>query len=179
MRIILLPLLFLIACAPVHKGHPIYIYTANFARDIEHTSDFATLKDWNNVLKRQRVGSGNGKPTYEAIKEINTNCNGKPYTKTPVWPTANEFSWAKSGDCKGFAICKYYALRRAGFKASQLNLWSGDYKGRSHLVLVVEFESEEYVLDIGSESNLPLAKDYFYKNFSPAYRFNENGWDVN
>jgi len=176
----LIPLLFLIACTPVHKGHPITIsHVSNYVRDIEPTKDFVALKNWIGVLQRQPVVSGRGKPTLRALKAINANCNGKPYKLNPVWPTAKEFSRAESGDCKGFAICKYYALRRAGFKASQLNLWSGDYNGVSHLVLVVELDSQEYVLDIGAEAHLPLAKDYFYKHFQPAYRFNENGWDVN
>lgn len=173
----LIPLLFLMACA--HQSHPLYVHTSNYVKDIQYTSDFKVLKDWNEILQRQHIQSGNSKPTFEAIKTINSNCNNKPYRKNPIWPTEKEFLFAKNGDCKGFAICKYYALRRAGFKAEQLNLWSGDYNGHSHMILVAELDNIQYVLDIGSESNLPLAKDYFYKNFQPAYRFNENGWDVN
>ena len=176
----LIPLLFLIACAPAHKGHPIHVANiSNYVRDIQHTNDFSTLKEWVGVLNRQSIISGSGKPTYANMRTINTICNNKVYKLNPAWPTPNEFKQDKSGDCKGFAICKYYALRKAGFKASQLNLWSGDYNGVSHMVLVAELDNKEYVLDIGAENGLPLAKDYFYNNFQPAYRFNENGWDVN
>lgn len=176
---ILISLLFLIACTPIHQGHSIHIDNVhNFAREIYDTGRPIDM-NWINVLKRQHVESGNGKPALRAIQAINVNCNNKPYKNNPAWPTPKEFAIANNGDCKGFAICKYYALRRAGFKADQLNLWSGDYDGHSHMILVAELDNKEYVLDIGAESGLPLAKDYFYKHFQPSYRFNENGWDVN
>ncbi len=178
-------ILFIFAILLTHSvayagGHPFHIQNVqNFAREIDPTADFISQKNWLDVLRRQPIVSGKGKPTYGTMKAINDNCNKKAYKVTPAWPTPNEFTAADSGDCKGFAICKYYALRKAGFAASQLNLWSGDYNGVPHLVLVVRLEDKQYVLDIGAESNLPLAKDYFYRNFQPSYRFNEIGWDVN
>jgi len=174
---ILIPLLFLIACAP--HGHPIHIKNVqNFAREINDTSKPLDM-NWINVMKRQPVVSGKDKPTLEALRAINDKCNNRAYKENPEWPTPKEFALADNSDCKGFSICKYYALRKVGFKPQQLNLWSGDYKGRAHMILVAEVDNQEYVLDIGAESSLPLAKDYFYKNFKPSYRFNENGWDVN
>jgi predicted transglutaminase-like cysteine proteinase len=151
----------------------------NYAREINKTSDFKVLKEWNNVLKRQPITSGTKKPNYTTLREINADCNNKAYKSNLKWPTPEEFKASDSADCKGFSVCKYYALRKAGWKPSQLNLWSGDYKGKSHMILVVELDNEEYVLDIGAEANLPHARDYFYKDFMPSWRFNENGWDVN
>lgn len=161
-------------------GHNIYIpNVSNFARDIDPSTDFAILKDWVAVMQRQPITSSNKKPTYADILRINATCNAKSYKVNPSWPTPKEFEQSSSGDCKGFAICKYYALRKAGFKADQLNLWSGDYDGHSHMILVVSLNDKQYVMDVGAESNLPEAKNYFYKHFLPGFRFNENGWDVN
>lgn len=177
-KYLIIPLL-LTACATQTNHRIITPNVTNFAREIERTDDFITLTQWVSVLRREKIKSSNATPTYEVMKSINDECNKKPYSPNPAWPTPEEFKRERSGDCKGFAICKYYALRKAGFKASQLNFWSGDYMGRPHLLLVAELEGQEYVLDIGAESVIPLAKDYFYKRFMPAYRFNENGWDVN
>lgn len=167
------------ACAPVLQGHPLYAqHVTNFVRPIEPTVDFEALKGWIGVLNRQPVLQHKGVPSYDVMKTINEDCNKKAYAVTPEWPTPAEFTAAKSGDCKGFAICKYYKLRTAGFSANQLNLWSGDYAGHPHLVLVVSVRGIQYVLDIVNP-NLPQAQEYFYNHFQPSYRFNEFGWDTN
>lgn len=176
-------IILLCACAQqVKQGHPILASNvSNFARAIEPSKDFAVMSKWISVLEREPIISGSGEPTYKMLYDINNACNNKPYKidfENHVWPTAKEFKRAVNGDCKGFSICKYYTLRRAGFKPEQLNLWAGDYNGIPHMVLVAELDGKEYVLDIGIESNLPLAQDYFYKHFQPAYRFNEKGWDI-
>lgn len=160
--------------------HPITLsHVDNFARDIEKSDDFKALKQWNEVLRKQPIIEGKGKPTYAMLKAINDKVNEKPYEITKEWQTPAEFAKATSGDCKGYSIAKYYMLRRIGFKASQLNLWAGDYDGHSHMLLVASLDDKQYVLDIGFGNDLPEAKDYFFRHFQPAYRFNELGWDVN
>lgn len=177
--ILVIMLLILVNGCAQHHCHPFHIQNVtNFARKIDDQSGQIIEKEWTNVLKRQPITTGKTKPTYAAIIMAQENCNKKAFKRVPEWPTSNEFAAAAAGDCKGFAICKYYALRKAGFSASQLNLWSGDYDGVPHLILVARLNDKQYVLDI-MEPNLPEAKDYFYKHFQPAYRFNENGWDVN
>ena len=81
------------------------------------------------------------------------------------------------GNCRDRAICRYFDMRRKGYKSSQLNLWSGDYDGNSHMILAVESNGREYVIE--ADGREIEAKDYFYKHFQPSYRFNENGWDIN
>lgn len=138
---------------------------------------------WAELLKRQPIEEGNDRPTHKAIWTANRNCNKKTYNKHPEWFTPKEFDAAGSGDCKDYAICKYYALRKAGFSAEQLTLYVGYYKdapsGRleEHMILGVNLNNHEYILD-NIHPYLPWATDYFYKYFRPAYRFNENGWDV-
>lgn len=163
-----------------YADYPIHLQNVtNFAREIDDESNQVVEPKWVEVMKRQPIVEGHGKPTFANMLRINSTCNAKKYSITKEWPTPEEFAKASSGDCKGFAICKYYALRKAGFKAEQLNLWVGDYDGHSHMILAVSLNDKQYVLDVGAESNLPLAKDYFYNRFQPAYRFNEKGWDVN
>lgn len=173
-------LLLLTACAEPHQGHNFHVQgITNYARSIDHTADFDTLDEWNGVLRRSPVIEGKGKPTLAMIKAVNDKINSKPYLANKGWLTLEEFNKADGVDCKSSAITKYYLLRHVGFKADQLNLWSGDYDGHSHMILVAKLGDKQYVLDIGAESNLPEAGDYFYKHFQPGYRFNENGWDVN
>ncbi len=175
---LLTTLLILSACA-VQDSHPLHMErVSNFVTPIE-AENLTALKGWIGVLDRQPITNGNNKPTYEVMKQINDDCNKKAYKLTPAWPTAKEFAMSSTADCKGFAICKYYALRKAGFSANQLNLWSGDYTHKAHLMLTAGVNNKQYALDIGAESDLPEAKDYFYKNFWPTYRFNEVGWTVN
>lgn len=162
------------------QDHKVHMKNVNnYARDIKRTEDFATLKEWNEVLGRQPVKAGRGKITWDKVAKINAHCNAKEYKIDPQWYTPKQFAKNLTGDCKGMSICKYYELRTAGAAPAQVNLWSGDYKNNSHMVVTVKIAGESKVLDIGAEDNLPLAKDYFFKNFQPTYRFNENGWDVN
>ena len=185
MRILIL--LLLCSCAQ-HTPHPIYTKNVqNYARAIEASKDMEIAeRQWTEILKQEPIIEGNQKPSLEVLKTINDMINRKPY-KISGWLSPQQFEQAPYSDCKGYAVAKYYALRRAGWKKSDLNLWSGDYIVRGliqdekipHLILVANINGKQRVLDIGSEGNLPLAKDYFYKRFMPAYRFNENGWDVN
>lgn len=162
-----------------HRGLLVLPYVTTYTRALPPTHDFLALHQWREVLRRQPITTGRGKPTYNTLSEINAACNDKPYQITPAWPTPQQFKQSLSGDCKGFAICKYYALRKAGWQAKDLNMWVGAYNGHPHVMLVAALSSEYYVLDIGSESNLPVARDYFYNHFQPTYRFNETGWDTN
>ncbi len=150
----------------------------NFAREIDGQDVGVINPRWRQILKSEPIIEGKDKPSYNVMKAINQTCNSKPYQASEEWQTPNEFALAKTTDCKGYSVCKYYALRAAGFKAEQLNLWSGAYNNEAHMTLVAELDDKQYVLDAGDEANLPLAQDYFYKKFIPAYRFNEKGWDI-
>lgn len=164
--------------------HAVHIQNVfNFARDIDLRDDTGIiLPEWLDVMKKQPIVSGNAKPSYAMMKKINDDANKKPYAVNKGWPTPNEFKKAATADCKGYAITKYYEMRKAGWKPEDLNLWIGDFKfGETlvpHVVLVANINGKQYVMDIGDTANLPEAKDYFYKYFLPAYRFNEIGWDV-
>lgn len=164
---------------PIH-GHPTHmLHVNNYARVIEPSADLKIIvPGFVNVLKQQPILEGKNHKSLSTIKKINDNVNSKDSYKLSPWMTPKQFDKAKFADCKGYAVTKYYAARAKGYKPEDLNLWSGDYDGHAHLVLTVRInENEVRVMDIMDRS-LPLAQDYFFKHFTPSYRFNENGVDV-
>ncbi len=161
-------------------GHPTHMqWVNNYARIIEPNNDLKLIvPEFSRVLKKQPIIAGKNNKSLNAIKDINDDVNSKNSFALSPWMTPNEFRKAKFADCKGYAVAKYYAARMQGYSADDLNLWSGDYDGHSHLVLTVRINKNEVrVMDI-MDQNLPLAQDYFFKHFVPSYRFNENGVDV-
>ncbi len=175
--LILLP--FASQAKPLH-GHPFQnMNVSNFAREIDQDSQMILTKpEWVAVLEGQKIISGKGQLTLDKLRMVNDRVNSKQSFALSPWMTPEQFYSAKEADCKAYATTKYYELRAMGWKPEELNLWSGDYDGRSHLVLVARLGDKTYVLDI-LDQHMPEAKDYFYKHFIPSYRFNELGLDVN
>jgi len=146
---------------------------------------------WQRVLKDQPIISA-GTASMAGIYKVQADCNGiftqtienlatttdqAIWGKEDFWATPDEFLAKGAGDCEDFAICKYYALRKLGFKPEQLNIWSGTHvsSGIYHAVLAVELNGTEYVLD-NLYGNVFKAKDYMNRYFQPRYRTNEQGW---
>jgi predicted transglutaminase-like cysteine proteinase len=144
------------------------------------------LKNWEAVIARQLIVEGKGKPSYSKLQEINEQCNAKPYAFNGKsnWITPMEFNKAKTSDCTGVAICKYYALRQAGWKTKDINVWVGGYKEfffsepENHMIITVKFNGKDYALDNphADEPTIIDAAQYFSRFFQPIYRFNERGW---
>lgn len=161
------------------KSHVYYMdHVANHARYIEPNKDmlWAVVPQFAAVMERQPVVSKKWDHDYDDIALTNIRVNHKASFASSPWMTPNEFEKAEFADCKGYAVAKYYKLRSLGFSKDDLNLWSGAYDGQSHLILTARLKDKVYVLDIMDQS-LPEAKDYFFKHFIPAYRFNESGLD--
>lgn len=134
------------------------------------------LPKWQNVLERQPIVAGHDKPTYGAMAEAHEHCNGMMvYTKDEVdnWQTPLESEKRKKGDCDDYSICKYYALRAAGFQAKDLNIAVIDNFMGVHEVLFVKLEGKEYVLDNNIPRPLPMSE--YTRNLKVIYSFNENG----
>ncbi len=181
----------------------IFILIANsaFARvDINpHVTDYvkaldgdvSLVKKWAAVLKKQPIEEGENnlkslKKVWQAVtgKYISDSQNYAEFWVAPgttdYWATPAEFKKKGGGDCEDFAIAWYYAARKQGFAASQLNLWVGYLPERDnmeHMVLAIDFKGKEYVFDNFSNKILPADK-YMQKKFKLMYRFNETGWSV-
>jgi len=163
-----------------YAGHPTHnMIVSNYAREIDKDPQMNVIvPDWVAMMKAEKIVSGKGLPTYDKLRMVNDRVNSKQSFALSPWMTPQQFYIAKEADCKAYATTKYYELRAMGWKAKELNLWSGDYDGKPHLILTARLGDKVYVLDIMNQ-NLPEAKDYFYRHFVPSYRFNELGVDVN
>lgn len=77
---------------------------------------------------------------------------------TDRWETPAEML-TRGGDCEGFALTKYFALRELGFPEAALRLaivWDGIDR-EQHAVLVVSAGDARWVLDNKFEAPVPLA----------------------
>lgn len=143
-----------------------------------------SLDKWHQVLVKQPIEAYVQPRTILTLEYANTHYNRYKgqydfvtYKTTDYWPTPKQFELKGEGDCKASSIAKYYFLRKHGFKATDLALWTGWYKSANtdHMVLVAKVNGTEWVLD-NMSNNLIEAKDYFYKQFYPVVSFNELGW---
>ena len=75
----------------------------------------------------------------------------RQFGKPEYW-TSN----TKAGDCEDFALAKRAALKRRGFRASDLLLTMAYKAGQPHTVLVVRSRDGDYVLDNLVDKVLPV-----------------------
>lgn len=157
-----------------------YLFLSFFLMSCVHTIPLEN-PNWDGVLKRQQIEFTSNIPTYQDIETIQKSCNGPKFIsdkeawgKDDYWATPKEFRAKNAGDCEDFAICKYYALRKAGFKAEDLKILLG--KSRilmgHHAILSVRFDNKEYILD-NVDKTISLRKDFIDRYFVPSYEMNE------
>lgn len=132
---------------------------------------------WQGVLERQPVVNGAHDPAYFDIIKINRDYNTLSYKNDSIdeWSTPKEFVARGRGDCDDFAVAKYYALRERGFTPSQINMviLERPVTQSQHIVTVVRFEKDEYVLD--NEIPKPVEAGEYFKNTRILMKLNENG----
>lgn len=75
----------------------------------------------------------------------------RQFGKPEYW-TSN----TKAGDCEDFALAKRAALKRRGFRASDLLLTMAYKGGQAHTVLVVRTRDGDFVLDNLVDKVLPV-----------------------
>lgn len=180
---------------PMVKPWPTQKYNADWARGItqeeyyqhqqlDEPNTAAAISRWDRLWKAQKVVSSSNKPRKAMLYFAQAKCNNyEGAYDIDVWgvdnyfATPNELESKGKGDCEDYAICKYYALRAAGFKASQINIWSGTIvtTGQEHAVLAVEFGGKEYILD-NYYPRIVQAKSYMNRYFQPRHRANEQGF---
>ncbi|MBV8940027.1 MAG: transglutaminase-like cysteine peptidase [Alphaproteobacteria bacterium] len=135
------------------------------------------LKDWHHFLQQQQ-----GKPEHDQLNAINNYANSFPYITDWVnwgvedyWETPYEFL-AVSGNCKDYAIAKYYSLRAIGVPASRLRiivLQDLNLGGVIHAVLGVYDDNQFIILDNQIKQVIAAKSIYHYR---PIYGINEQGW---
>lgn len=167
---------------------------ADYVRPMQYDNPESMFK-WAEVLKKQPVKAGSGKPTLAKLMDVFSKAGGiqyvedykqydkwykQPNPRFDYWATPAETLKNKAGDCEDFALLWYYAAREAGFKPEQMAVVVGflpKQESQGHAILAAEVEGVEYVLDSYSMTIKP-SEYYTEENFQVLYRVNENGWGV-
>jgi predicted transglutaminase-like cysteine proteinase len=136
------------------------------------------ILDWKALLLSIR-----GKPLRQQLDIVNEWGNEHPYIADELnwgegnyWETPYEFMEV-SGNCKDYAITKYYSLRALGVPADQMRvivLQDLNLGGIIHAVLGVYDDNDELlILDNQAKEVRPAMKIYHYR---PVYGINEDAW---
>jgi predicted transglutaminase-like cysteine proteinase len=106
-----------------------------------------------------------GLPADEQIAEVQRIVNRLPYVSDQQnwgtrdrWETPGEM-FARGGDCEGFALTKYFALRELGFEEAALRIaivWD-QVDREQHAVLFVDAGGMAWVLDNKFATPVPAA----------------------
>ncbi|MDE3016176.1 MAG: transglutaminase-like cysteine peptidase [Pseudomonadota bacterium] len=136
-----------------------------------------SILDWKALLASIRK-----KPLREQLDIVNDWGNAHPYIVDELnwgednyWETPYEFMEV-SGNCKDYAIAKYYSMRALGIPAERLRvivLQDLNLGGILHAVLGIYDGGELLILDNQARQVLPALRIYHYR---PIYGINENGW---
>lgn len=159
-----------------------------FAED--NYSDLSTFPKWTRVVQEAPLPPKNThRITYRDLENVNKEVNSAvTYKAHPeaAWQTPAETEYLKTGDCKDFAVDKYYKLLALGEPVEEMCITVGEYVHRSgrkelHAVLQARLRNGGmYVLDNRHDDKndeVYIAKDY-YKNKmpNPAYCINHIRW---
>lgn len=98
--------------------------------------------------------------TRGGLDAVNQRVNGSiTYRRTTSWAVA------QSGDCKTYAMAKRQALIALGWPPEALHIARvHDERGEDHAILIVDFHSEQIVLDnrFNWTETLPTLERYGY-----------------
>jgi predicted transglutaminase-like cysteine proteinase len=90
------------------------------------------------------------------------------------WETPGEFL-ARGGECKDYAVIKYYSLVRLGFSPDDLRIvvLNDTNINAFHAVLAVRLDGGVWLLDNQLQQVVPMDVAVQY---APIYSLNEHGW---
>jgi predicted transglutaminase-like cysteine proteinase len=121
------------------------------------------------------IGSEQGHPVRAELDEVNAFINLHVYRLDAYyWETPREFV-VQDGDCKDYAIAKYFTLRKLGWSADDLRvvvLRDVDI-AEDHAIVVAYLDGKTYSLDNLVPMVLPTDVIHHYR---PYYSINENDW---
>jgi predicted transglutaminase-like cysteine proteinase len=110
------------------------------------------------------------------IVEVNSFLNQHPYVldKLNYWETPREFA-ALDGDCKDYAIAKYFSLRYLGWSENELRVVIvQDLNLKvAHAVLAVYTEGTILILD---NQTRQVVRAETIHHYLPYYSINESSW---
>ncbi|HZS81736.1 MAG TPA: transglutaminase-like cysteine peptidase [Stellaceae bacterium] len=129
------------------------------------------VQDWLAFLTGER-----GKPRQSQLAEVNDFINRHPYVLDRInyWETPREFA-VHDGDCKDYAIAKYFSLRYLGWPENALRVVVvQDLNLRvAHAVLAVYVGDQILILD---NQVRQVVRAETIKHYRPYYSINESHW---
>ena len=96
------------------------------------------------------------------------------YGAENYWATPREFA-IHDGDCKDYAIAKYFTLRKLGWSDADLRIVVLEdlYLAEAHAIAVEYVDERAYVLD----NLIPhVVRSEIIRHYRPYYSINESGW---
>ncbi len=134
------------------------------------------LRPWRDLLAR--LGGSDRRTQLEAvnaaINRVKYRSDMAGYGAVDYWATPGEF-FARGGDCEDYAIAKYLALRKLGWRAENLRLAVVlDRRTRQpHAVLIARLDGAAYVLDNLSRV---IADQRAIRHYAAIFALNEHAW---
>lgn len=139
-------------------------------------SSTCTAKGW-----KEFIAGLQGKDLKTQISEVHKEFNRRPYIldidnwgEEDYWETPYQFL-KKSGDCEGYAISKYFALKALGVPVEDMRVVALQDQNLNlgHAVLVVYVGDQPMMLDNQIASVVPANS---IKHYNPVFSINESGW---
>jgi predicted transglutaminase-like cysteine proteinase len=129
------------------------------------------VADWRAFLEMER-----NKDRATQVVDVNSFLNQHPYVldKLNYWETPREFA-VLDGDCKDYAIAKYFSLRYLGWSEDELRVVVvQDLNLRvAHAVLAVYTDGAILILD--NQTRQVVRADTI-RHYLPYYSINESSW---
>jgi predicted transglutaminase-like cysteine proteinase len=130
-----------------------------------------TVIDWLAFLASER-----GRDRRTQLADVNSFINLHPYVldKTNYWETPREFA-VHDGDCKDYAIAKYFSLRYLGWSQDELRIVVvQDLNLRvAHAVVAVYVDDGIVILD---NQVRQVVRADSVRHYMPYYSINESHW---
>lgn len=130
---------------------------------------------------QKAVSAARGGSTTDQVMAVDRAVNALPYVSdsrnwgvADYWETPQEM-FARGGDCEGFALTKYFALRDLGVRDEAMRIaivW--DRRDlEEHAVLLVRADGDTWILDNKTAQPVRLADDP--QRYRLIYHLNESG----
>jgi predicted transglutaminase-like cysteine proteinase len=134
------------------------------------------IREWLEFIESER-----GRDPMVQLEEVNAHLNLHRYVRDIVnygeenyWATPRQFA-VNDGDCKDFAIAKYFTLRKLGWSDADLRivvLQDLDLN-EAHAITVAYVGSRSFILDNLIPQVVPSE---VIRHYRPLYSINESGW---
>lgn len=192
-----------LAAGGTAKAEPLEIF-GTVAMPMPPNTDLAPFTKWNDMIRRfekdrgwenTNCGAGDCPPQLwkkiqsessrlgrpEQITAVNRHVNKVPYVPDSLnwggidyWETPKEFFY-KGGECKDYAIAKYFALRALGWptEALWLIILQDMNLNVTHAVLAVRTEGKTLIMDNQVSEVVEEGRIHHYR---PIFGLDEGGW---